>query len=100
MRGLGRWSLMSRFPSPQDPRNLRHVGEKRVSDEPKARKCTFPCLLITRSTSIGHDDRDIAEVSPMADRGLDADLSSHTGNDESVDPAITKRDVQRGALES
>jgi hypothetical protein len=54
---------------------------------------------VTGATGVRDHDRDIAEIRPLTDGGLDPDLHRDAGDEKGIDPAVTKGDVQGRALE-
>src|SRR5262245_7036212 len=75
------------------------IAQDRVAHEPDARQRALPCLRMTRTAGIRHNDRDVAEVGAMQNRWFDADLGGDPYDDEGVDAAVSKSDVQWRRLE-
>ena len=52
-------------------------------------------LRVTSPASIGHHDRNVAEVGSMTDRWFNANFGGDSNDDEGIDAAISKGNVQR-----
>src|SRR5215475_3788938 len=53
------------------------IGDDRIADVSNALQRSFARFCVTRRASVGNDNRNIAKVGSVADRGLDTDFGCH-----------------------
>src|SRR5206468_7573174 len=76
------------------------VGHQRVSGKLQAVDRTLGGFFVARAARVSDEHRDIAKIGPVARCRFDSNLGRYADDNERIDAAISKSEVEPRAFES